>query len=271
MGANAFLGISLTASFLAGVLALFAPCCITFLFPSYLGTIFKDNRKVMGYTVIFAVGLAFILVPIALGFRFFIFFLDEYHKQVYYVGAGVLILMGIATLKPFFHIPQFFHTKTDLTKKAGIGSVFGLGVMSGLTSACCAPVLFAAVTLTTLSPTLFQAVFVSLSYVFGIVFPLFLISLFYKRATGTLSGKLRYKIYRVFKYLGASLFIISGILVGVFNYFDKIQMEQMEGYSSALRMIIFNIAKNFQNPLVDITVFAFIVFIFYILLKKFSR
>jgi len=36
MSTNFFFGISLTASFLAGVLALFAPCCITFLFPSYL-------------------------------------------------------------------------------------------------------------------------------------------------------------------------------------------------------------------------------------------
>ena len=38
MDSNFLFGISLTASFLAGVLALFAPCCITFLFPSYLAS-----------------------------------------------------------------------------------------------------------------------------------------------------------------------------------------------------------------------------------------
>lgn len=271
MDTNLLFGISLTASFLAGVLALFAPCCITFLFPSYMGTIFKDNKKVMLYTLIFAVGLSFILIPVALGFRFLIFFLDAYHKQVYYLGAIVLIAMGIATVKPFFHIPQLFHAKTDVNEKINAVSVFGLGLMSGLTSACCAPVLFAAVTLTTLSPTLFQAVIVSLAYVLGIVFPLFLISLFYKKTTNKLSGNFRQRIYTLFKYLGAAIFIISGILVGVFNYMDKIQMNQMEGYSRGLRMIIFNIAKNLQNPLIDIMIFALIVFLFYKLLKKASQ
>jgi hypothetical protein len=63
MDTNFLFGISLTASFLAGVLALFAPCCITFLFPSYLGTIFKENKRVMYYTLVFALGLGLILVP----------------------------------------------------------------------------------------------------------------------------------------------------------------------------------------------------------------
>lgn len=109
MDTNFLFGISLTASFLAGVLALFAPCCITFLFPSYLGTIFKENKRVMYYTLIFAVGLAFILVPIALGLRFAILFLDSYHLQIYYIGALFMFLMGVMTLKPIFHLPQIFH------------------------------------------------------------------------------------------------------------------------------------------------------------------
>lgn len=268
MDTNFLFGVSLTASFLAGVLALFAPCCITFLFPSYLGTIFKDSKKVMVYTLIFAIGLSFILVPVALGFRFLIFFLDAYHKQVYYFGAIALIAMGIATVKPFFHIPQLFHTKADVNKKINAASVFSLGLMSGLTSACCAPVLFAAVTLTTLSPTLLQAVIVSFAYVFGIVFPLFLISLFYKKTTNKLSGNFRKRIYTVFKYLGATIFITSGILVAVFNYMDKIQMDQMEGYSTGLRMIVFEVAKKLQNPLIDVMIFILIIFLFYKLLQR---
>lgn len=271
MDTNILFGVSLTASFLAGVLALFAPCCITFLFPSYLGTIFKDNKKVMFYTLIFALGLSMILVPVALGFRLFVYFLDDYHKIVYYIGALILLLMGIMTIKPIFHIPQFFHTKQNLNKNINAGSVFGLGLMSGLTSACCAPVLLAAVTLTTLSPSLFQALIVSLAYVLGIVFPLFLISLFYKGATAKLSGEVRHKVYSVFQYIGAAIFIISGILVAIFNYFDKIQMNQMEGYSNSLRMVIFQIAKYFQNPVVDVVIFTSVLVIFVLLLRKTSQ
>src|SRR3989344_7495457 len=198
MDANFIFGISLTASFLAGVLALFAPCCITFLFPSYVATIFKDEKKVIYYTLIFALGLSLILIPIALGFRFFIFFLDDYHKQIYYFGALFMIFMGFMTIKPVFHIPQFFHAKPNLDKKINTGSVFGLGLMSGLTSACCAPVLFAAITLTTLSPSLLQALIVSLAYVTGIVMPLFVLSMFYEKATAKIGGPNRQKIYTIF-------------------------------------------------------------------------
>lgn len=279
MNTNFLFGVSLTASFLAGVLALFAPCCITFLFPSYLGTIFKSSSaeaterrgRVIIYTFIFAIGLSFIIIPVALGFRFFIFFLDDYHKQIYYLGAFILIAMGVMTLKPIFHIPQFFHTQPKLDNKINAGSVFGLGLMSGLTSSCCAPVLFAAVTLTTLSPSLFQAIIVSLAYVLGIVFPLFIMSLGYNKLSGKVSGQNRQKTYTVLKYIGAGIFFISGILIGIFNYFNKIQMNQMEGYGKSIRLLVFEISKRFQNPILDIIVFLIIVFTFYKLFKHSSK
>ncbi|MEK7177861.1 MAG: cytochrome c biogenesis CcdA family protein [Patescibacteria group bacterium] len=272
MNANFLFGISLTASFLAGVLALFAPCCITFLFPSYLGTIFKSGRgKVIFYTFLFALGLAFILIPIALGFRFFVFFLDDYHKQIYYLGVFILIGMGIMTLKPIFHIPQFFHVEPKLDKNINAGSVFGLGLMSGLTSSCCAPVLFAVVTLTTLSPSLFQAMIVSMAYVLGIVFPLFILSLGYEKFSKKLGGENRQKLYIILKYIGAFIFIVSGILIGIFNYYDKIQMNKMDGYSKSIRILVFEISKWFQNPIIDISVFLIIVFIFYKLLRHGSK
>ncbi len=268
MSTNFLFGISLTASFMAGVLALFAPCCITFLFPSYLGTVFKENKKIILYTIIFALGLSSILIPVALGFRVLVFFFDTYHRQVYYVGGLFLIFMGIMTIRPFIHFPQLFHTKPQLEKKINAGSVFGLGVLSGLTSSCCAPVLFAAVTLTTLAPTLFQAVIVAAAYILGIVFPLFLLSLGYAKMTTIISGKRRQNIYTIFKYLGAGIFILSGIVIIILAAMNKLQMGQMDGYSMALRLTVFNIAKHFQNPVIDITTFLLIVFIFAYLIRK---
>lgn len=267
MDSNFLFGISLTASFLAGVMALFAPCCITFLFPSYLGTIFKEQKRVMYYTLIFALGLAFVLIPIALGVRFAIFFLDAYHAPIYYLGALIMILMGVMTLKPIFHLPQFFHVSGPQNKKLSTSSVFGLGLMSGLTSACCAPVLFAAVTLTSLSPSLFQALIVSFAYVIGIVMPLFIMSMFYEKASSKLAGPNRHKIYNVLKYLGAGIFFITGISIAIFNFQGKIQMNQMEPYSQKIRMIVFEIAKYFQNPIVDLLIFGIVLLIFIKLLR----
>lgn len=288
MESNFLFGISLTASFLAGVLALFAPCCITFLFPSYLGTVFSSTKinnlgdgrqkivkegKVMFYTFIFALGLSFILIPVALGFRLFVFFFDRFHREIYYLGGLFLVLMGVMTMnqnkfgswQAFFN---FFHIQPKLGERVNIASVFSLGLMSGLSSSCCAPVLFAAVTLTTLSPTLLQALIVSLSYVLGIVFPLFVMSLFYEKATEKISGKNRQKIYNVFKILGAGIFFTSGVAIIVFNFLGKIQMYQMEGYSRTFRLWVYQIAKYFQNPVVDVVSFGVILVIGYWLFRK---
>lgn len=227
----------------------------------------------MFYTLIFALGLSSILIPVALGFRLFVFFFDAFHREIYYLGGVFLVLMGIMTIKPIsnfqFPISNFIHQKPiRLEEKVNVASVFSLGLISGLSSSCCAPVLFAAVTLTTLSPTIFQALVVSAAYVLGIVFPLFIISLFYKKITEKISGKNRQKIYNIFKILGASIFIVSGVLIIIFNYLGKIQMYQMEGYSRSLRLVVFEIAKYFQNPLIDILSFLIILVISFLLLKK---
>lgn len=259
----------MTASFLAGVLALFAPCCITFLFPSYLATIFKEKKKVMYYTLIFALGLSFVLVPVAIGFRFIVFFLDDFHRQIYYVGAVIMILMGMMTIKPLIHLPTLFQFNRPVDQKIDTVSVFGLGLMSGVTSSCCAPVLLAAVTLTSLSPSILQALIVSLSYVMGIVAPLFIMSLFYQKTAGKiLSGVNRQKIYHIFRALGATIFFVAGVLIAVFNYLGKIEMNQMESYGAGIRMVVFQVAKYFQNPVIDITVFVIIIYLFIKLLRS---
>lgn len=221
------------------------------------------------YTIIFALGLSFVLVPVALGARFFIFFFDAYHAQVYYLGGVFLIFMGIMTLKPIFHFPQIFHFERKINDEINVFSVFSLGVMSGLTSSCCAPVLFAAVTLTTLAPSIFQAIVVAFAYVLGIVFPLFLISLVYQKSTMKLSGEKRQKLYSIFKICGSFIFIISGVSIIIAAALNKIQMYQMEGYSRAMRILVFEIAKRyFRNPLIDLGVFLIIIALFFLFLKN---
>ena len=55
-------------AFFAGMVALFAPCCIVFLAPSYLAAAVKNNRwRLLPLTFVFAAGLALVLVPITLG------------------------------------------------------------------------------------------------------------------------------------------------------------------------------------------------------------
>lgn len=271
MNSGFFFGISLTASFLAGVLALFAPCCITFLFPAYLGTIFKESKRVIFYTLIFALGLAAILIPIALGFRFFISFFDAYHSLIYYLGALLMLFMGVMTIKPIFHLPQISLGRPNLEKNLTVFSVFNLGVVSGITSACCAPVLIAAVTLTSLSPTLIQAFLVSAAYILGIVFPLLVLSFFYEKITNIFSQNKREKVYTVFRYLGATVFIFSGLTIAILNFLGKIKMYQTERYNQTLSSTILATAKYFKNPIIDLAAILIIILISYKLLAAKRR
>ena len=57
MDINTVMSVSLIAAFLAGVVALFAPCCITFLLPAYLGSVFKEKKRVMLMTLVFGAGI----------------------------------------------------------------------------------------------------------------------------------------------------------------------------------------------------------------------
>ena len=54
-----FLGGSILAAFIAGAVALFAPCCITVMFPAYLAAAVRNNRwRLVPLTIIFAAGVA---------------------------------------------------------------------------------------------------------------------------------------------------------------------------------------------------------------------
>lgn len=264
---NFLFGISLTGSFLAGALALFAPCCITFLLPSYLGTIFKRTEKVLFYTLVFSLGLSTVLVPVALGFKYLVSFFDQYHSFFYYLGALMLVVIGIMTLLEI-RLPFSFRFTPKPNDKVDAASIYGLGVISGLTSSCCAPVLFAAITLTSLAPSLLQAVLVAFAYVFGIVFPLFLLSFFYDKIAKAALTRARQNFYRIFKVLAATIFILSGLAIAVLNFQGKIvMMTANSAFDTTMRMLVYNVSKYFQNPALDIAVFLAIVYLFFKLLR----
>src|SRR3990167_9074336 len=146
---------SLIASFIAGMVALFAPCCITFLLTAYLGNVFKEKEKVLFMTLVFGAGIFVVLLPAVLGVAALSKVLFDNHYLVYIIGAAVMLAASVITflgLKlPVPHLPSNDTQKTDVL------SVFTLGVFSGITSACCAPVLIGILTLTFLSPNFFGA------------------------------------------------------------------------------------------------------------------
>lgn len=172
---------SVLAAFLAGGVALFAPCCIVFLAPSYLAAAVKNRRwRLLPLTFLFAAGLALVLVPITLGIGLVASAVANYHIPLYYAG-GVLML-ALAALSVSGRMLTLPASLRAPDTRGGDGlSFFSLGVFSGIASACCAPVLVGVMTLSALSGSAVGGLTLGLAYTFGMVFPLFLTALAWDR------------------------------------------------------------------------------------------
>ena len=86
---------SVLAAFLAGMVALFAPCCIVFLAPSYLAVAVKNRRwRLLPLTFVFAAGLALVLVPITLGTSLVASAIANYHAPLYYAGGALMLALA---------------------------------------------------------------------------------------------------------------------------------------------------------------------------------
>lgn len=234
---------SLIAAFIAGIVALFAPCCISFLLPAYLGNVFKEKEKVVLMTLIFGAGIFIVMMPAVLGIAVLSKALFDYHDSIYYLGGIVMIFSAVITflgLKfPMPTLPGYNTAKTDPL------SVFTLGIFSGITSACCAPVLIGILTLTFLSPSFLGALSIGAMYVLGMVMPLLFIAVF-------LSGKLKgltvlRKPVMTFMFLGKQravilsnfiasiIFLFTGILIIYLKSIGRLGMEDTEGFTKMIQ------------------------------------
>jgi len=168
-------GVSLIAAFVAGVAALFAPCCITVLLPSYLGNVFKEKYKIFFMTFIFFLGIATVFLPIGLGASFLAQAFSKYHNTIFIVGGIFLVVLGITML-----FGKKFTTPTSVRDgmKRHVSSIYLLGIFSAIATTCCAPVLAGVLTLSVASGTVIWGALYTLAYVLGMTLPLFIIALF---------------------------------------------------------------------------------------------
>ena len=167
-------GSSFLGGFVGGVVALLAPCCVTVLLPAYFAAAFTSVRTLVRMTFLFAAGIAVIILPIALGLAALGQLFSRFHPILFGVGGVFLLALGMMTLRgrgfelPFGRAPTF-------ADRPGL-SIFALGMFSGAASSCCAPVLIGVLTLTALTNSFLGAFGVALAYVFGMVFPLFVLA-----------------------------------------------------------------------------------------------
>jgi len=105
---NTLFQLSLLASFIAGMVALFAPCCITFLLPAYFANVFKEKRRVVLMTFIYSLGIFTVMLPVVLGARALTQLFFNLHDQTYVIGGLFLIFVGFSTLPFHLHPRDYF-------------------------------------------------------------------------------------------------------------------------------------------------------------------
>lgn len=213
MGADLLTTGSVVAAFLAGGVALFAPCCIVFLAPSYLAAAVKSRRwRLLPLTFVFAAGLALVLLPLTLGASLLSGAIARFHAPLYYAGGTLMIALAVLALSGrMWSLPSF--VRAPDTTRADSASFFALGVFSGIASSCCAPVLVGIMTLSALSASPAGGTVLGLAYVFGMVFPLFAMALLWDKARLNERRFLRAKVVRL--RLGGRLVVTNTVNLAV--------------------------------------------------------
>ena len=225
-------------------------------------------------TLIFGLGIFVVMMPAILGIAVLSKALFVYHDEIYVIGGFVMLIAAAITfigLKfPMPNLPGRQPGKHDPL------SIFILGIFSGITSACCAPVLIGILTLTFLTPSFFGALGIGATYVLGMVFPLLIISMF-------LSGRVdKFMVLRKpiteFKFLGktrvvlvsnflaSAIFLLTGILILSLKATGKLSMGNIDGFTKMItgagNYVNHYVGNNLLfNGLFILGIFAFIYFI----------
>lgn len=272
--------ISLVAAYIAGIVALFAPCCISYLFPAYLGNVFKERKQVLLMTFVFSLGIFVVMMPIVLGAKALQVVFFDLHDQTYIFGGIFMLFIAIISFLGIkLPMPRVALTRSG--QKNDAISTFTLGIFSGIASACCAPVLIGVVALSSLSPSSFQALGVGAAYVLGMVTPLYLASLFIHKGNilqkpilkkKITEVKLGSKIYPVFvtNIIATAIFAFTGILMIWFASAGKLGTSIAEAATiKSINNVAVKITEFTSNvPILDYIFAVVVVYLMYKFIKK---
>ncbi len=232
---------SLVTAFIAGLAALFAPCCVGVLLPAYLASVFKNKTTIFLMTFVYFLGILTIFLPLGIGIAGLSGFFGANHSLVFTVGAIFMILLGLAMVTGRnMVLPIHVHPRID---KHNFGSIYILGVFSGVATTCCAPVLAGVLALSALPGSIWLGGLYALTFVIGMVTPLFLTALvvdktsLIKRIT-SLKRRVSYRLFG--KKISVNIsHLISGIIYIAFGLFILLfERANPDGLGSSYQLSI---------------------------------
>mgnify|MGYP001591380753 FL=1 len=171
-------------------------------------------------TFIFFLGILAVFLPLGLGFAALSSIFSRYHNTIFIFGGVFLTILGLLMIfGRRLSLP--FHVNPVLRGR-DVFSVFVLGVFSGIATTCCAPVLAGVLALSILPGSVFWGGMYTLSYVLGMVAPLFFISFFLDKINFTQKfmrwrKPLKYSVVgkeinvTVFDLISGAVFLVMGV------------------------------------------------------------
>jgi len=274
---------SFIASFFAGIAALFAPCCITVLLPTYFASIFKQKTTVFLMTFVYFLGILSIFLPLGLGVSFLTQVFSQYHNTIFFFGGIFLIFLGMTLLVgQQFSLPFSVHPEL---RKQDFVSVYVLGIFSAIATTCCAPVLAGVLTLSALPGSFILGGIYTLAYVLGMVLPLFVIALFLDKVDFTKKffafrkslsyNMLGQKISLTFANLFSGLMFL-GLGIVIIYFSNTNQLTSHSSYQVSLNIyltkfirLISSFTKLIPEAVWAVVFIGITLFIIYLAIKQF--
>lgn len=225
---------SLASAFIAGIAALVAPCCITVLLPTYFASVVKQKRTVFLMTFVYFLGLLAVFIPIGLGVTAVSMLFRQYHDALFFGGASFLVLLGISLLLgKQVSLPMIAHTEF---KKYDMVSIFILGIFSAIATTCCAPALAGVLALSALPGSYLWGTLYTVTYVLGMVIPLFVLSVVLDKTRVTqkllaLRTPITFKLFRLTitntlsNVVSGSMYFFIGIIILYLTITNSLTMQ----------------------------------------------
>jgi len=256
---NLLITTSLVTAFLAGSAALLAPCCVGVLLPSYLATVFKTKTKIYLMTFVYFLGLVAVFLPLGLGVAGLSQALSSNHSLIFTVGGAFMLFMGLMLLAgKSFMLPFKPHPKLE---RYDAGSIFVLGVFSGIATTCCAPVLAGVLALSALPGSWLLGSTYAIAYVLGMVVPLFIMAGFIDRTKATqrflsMRRMVNYRVFGLQIRVSLSNLLAGGLYVAIGLFILAYARRSQESLSSLYQLNVNITLAKISQAIAGVTSFV---------------
>ncbi|KKU19983.1 MAG: Cytochrome c biogenesis protein transmembrane region [Candidatus Saccharibacteria bacterium GW2011_GWA2_46_10] len=175
----------------------------------------------MELVAVYSLGILTIFLPLGLGIAALGSFFADNHSLFFTIGGVFMLLMGLAMLLgKSFMLPVHVHPRLQ---KYDFGSIYVLGVFSGIATTCCAPVLAGVLALSVLPGSIWLGSLYALTFVIGMVIPLFIMAVLIDKTEvikkfESLKRRVNYSLFG--RKISISLsHLVSGIVFSAFGLF----------------------------------------------------